>query len=192
VLDALLLYSFLSHLDSTPENAPNIAEVMTALASFLAVGATVWVAIALARGSEKARQQEHRQARRLAMTEAHVRLTTGEVAAARHLIGTLLTTRRRKQLEKVQRNRARYIQAFYTLAWTVESISNLRRTWTSREYSTGRSDYLTWNEDALFESLDGLYALLIATDTSFIHQSREAWDAVMSARCRHEVITREH
>ncbi|NIJ05068.1 hypothetical protein [Frigoribacterium faeni] len=182
--DALLLLLLLTKSPGAADQwrSASPADWATVVGTFMAVGATVWIAIAVARSSSDARAQDRVHARRLAMTEAHIRLTTGEVASARHLVGTLLNLPRWRQLRRVRCDRENYISAFYTLAWAVESISNLRRTWTSKAHRVGKSDFLSWNEDALFESLDDLYALLVATDVRFIEGSRSAWHTVTVSR----------
>jgi hypothetical protein len=148
-----------------------------ATASWLAVIATLVIALALAAGGARERAMQKKRARQTAMTDAHVSLGTGDVGEARHSVGLLLNqTRALTRRRDMRRHRASYIKHFYTLIWADEFIQNLRRTWTSGRRSANESDFLSWNEGAIDESIIKLRTLLILSDDAFEDSSRIAWE----------------
>jgi hypothetical protein len=148
-----------------------------ATAAWLAVLATLVIALALAVSGTRQRAAEKRQERQTAMTNAHVSLGTGEVAAARHAVGTLLHSRRERTIRRdVRRHRSDYVKHFYTLIWADEFIHNLRRVWTSGVWDGKESAFLSWNEAAIDESVIRLRTQLIISERAFEDSSAIAWE----------------
>ena len=148
----------------------------------VSVIATVVIAWAVQQVGRKQREADDSRGRRRAMTEAHVRLTTGEVAQARHLAEELAGVRAGKCSRLLRARRSDYVAAFYALVWAIESIANLRRTWTSGFGDGSRSDFLRWNEDAIHADINVLYEALVRDDPAFRTRSRDAWASVADAR----------
>jgi len=147
-----------------------------ATAAWLAVLATLVIALALAVSGTRQRAAQKRQERQTAMTNAHVSLGTGEVAAARHAVGTLLHSRRECTIRRdVRRHRSDYVKHFYTLIWADEFIHNLRRVWTSGVWDGKESAFLSWNEAAIDESVIRLRTQLILSNAAFEDSSAIAW-----------------
>lgn len=148
-----------------------------ATAAWLAVLATLVIALALALSGNRQRAAQKRLERHAAMTNAHVSLGTGEVGEARHAVGTLLHMERQWQVRcELRRNRSDYVKHFYTLIWADEFIHNLRRTWTSGQWDGNESTFLSWNEAAIDESVIRLRTQLILSDSAFEDSSTIAWE----------------
>jgi hypothetical protein len=166
----------------TISGAGSFAEWAAALAAILAVAVTVQISRQVRETSQKREESEDDKLRRQAMTRAHIRLTSGEVASARHRLGLVLNLPSKKRRKAVKRREQQCIKDFYTLVWALESIRNLRTTWKVKSTDGKPSDFLAWNEAALYTTLDELYPLLRDVKTDFLRQSTDAWDSVAESR----------
>lgn len=107
-----------------------------------------------------------RRERRQALTDLHVSLTSGETAAARNTIGTLLYSSRRRDLP----SRLDAIAAYFALIWALQRSRNVFRTYllpakdldspTSRWGAVTRSrsrrdavEALSWNVTEIAENV---------------------------------------
>ncbi|MFT2691721.1 hypothetical protein [Clavibacter zhangzhiyongii] len=154
------------------------------VAAWCAVAATLIIAASVAYSGYRLRKAERRRGRQHAMTEAHVAITTGETASARHLIGELLSSTPGgfEQEAKIHGRRQEYIMAFYTLLWTREFLDNLRKMWTRGTNDGKESTFLKWNDEALVEDIEQTYALLIKDDPDFVTTSARAWKSFQGER----------
>jgi hypothetical protein len=148
------------------------------LAASLPVAATVGVAIALGVSGSKRRALDERRGRQQAMTDVHLRLTTGEVAQARHVVGDLMAATGSEAANRIRQSPGEYISAYYTLVWALESIDNSRRIWILGLHDGQRSTFLKWNEDELKASLPRLRQMLISAVPGFEQSSQDAWDSL--------------
>lgn len=174
---ALVSY-FRTHPDSLVPAFSAIAATTSAATAVISFVTTRQIAAATRKRDDLHREDEHDRARRRAMTEAHVRMTTGEVAEARHLSGRLAALSPEERLERVRTERDQHIRSFYTLAWTLEYLDNLRTTWLRTPRDSGPSTFLKWNEDELQNGVKLLRETLVATDHAFCEQSSHVWDSV--------------
>lgn len=102
-------------------------------------------------------------------------MTSGEVAAARDLAGRLNSLSGAKQLRFTELNTEALIRAFYQLCWTVEHVANVRKTWLRKRRDEGHSEFLKWNEEAVYFSADRIREALIRRDSSFRGSSARGW-----------------
>jgi len=144
------------------------------LAQYLGVAATIGVAVALGISGSKRRALDEKRGRQQAMTDAHLRLTTGEVARARNEVGGLMALSSADAAECIRRSSEKYISAFYTLVWALESIDNSRRIWVVDPPDGKQSTFLTWNEDELKRTLPQLRSMLVPLVPGFDDSSGEA------------------
>ena len=113
----------------------DLANVIAACASVLTAIFAILISFGLGR-------REKRQA----IASVHVDLTTGEAAAARDVIGSVLYAR--NGLGSVGRERA--ISSYFKLYWAVQRAENTYRVLNLRADSTGRFEndeeaFLSWN-----------------------------------------------
>ncbi|WP_395817738.1 hypothetical protein [Curtobacterium flaccumfaciens] len=170
---------------STPE------EYMAALrlgaptvSAIAAVGSVTTAIIAVCLGFSNKRRDERLLGgqrdlgRRTAMTDAHLRMTSDEVAAARHLAGTLEALSHDERPIFASKERDELTKAFYTLCWTIEYVANVRGVWLTNERGTGPSEYLKWNEEAVYLSASGIRTAIIGIDSTFEQSTQRVWQSV--------------
>lgn len=153
--------------------------------SAIAAGASAIVALLsfqMARGNKKRDEQllqgQHDRGRRTAMTDAHLRMTSGEVAAARHLAGTLEATSHEERQPFVHARRDELTKAFYTLCWTIEYVANVRGMWLTNVKGKGPSEYLKWNEEAVYLGAKSIRTALTGMDSTFEQSTQTIWRSV--------------
>ncbi|MBB1197830.1 hypothetical protein [Curtobacterium flaccumfaciens] len=162
----------------------DLAVLAPALSAF-AAGASAIVALLsfrIARENKKRDEQllqgQHDRGRRTAITDAHLQMTSGEVAAARHLAGTLEAKSHEERPSFVHDDRDELTKAFYTLCWTIEYVANVREMWLTGERGKGPSKFLKWNEEAIYLDVKSIRTAIIGIDSSFEQSTQTVWRSV--------------
>jgi len=127
---------------------------------------------------EQLLQGQHDRGRRTAMTDAHLQMTSGEVAAARHLAGTLEAKSHEERPSFAHAKQPDLTNAFYTLCWTIEYVANVRGMWLTSEKGKGPSEYLKWNEEAIYLGAKSIRTSLIGIDSTFEQSTQTVWRSV--------------
>jgi hypothetical protein len=117
-----------------------------------AVGGVIAAAAAVVTGlfawriSSQLRDRERRQA----LADLHHDLTTGEVAHARHVVGSAIYGR------PDERSIGEAISAMFALYWAVQRVANLRLVHSSTSNSAAdlqTREFLTWNLDEIVSNI---------------------------------------
>jgi len=161
----------------------------SSLAEYLGVGATLGVAVALGISGSKRRALDEKRGRQQAMTDAHLRLTTGEVARARNEVGGLMALGKADAAACIRQSPGTYISAFYTLLWALESIDNSRMIWVVGPHDSGESTFLKWNEAELNETVPKLRSMLMHELPGFEESSRTAEESLAAISAEREEAT---
>lgn len=147
-------------------------------ASAVVAGLSFWMARSNKKRDEVLIAGQHTRGRRKAMTDVHLQMTSGEVAAARHLAGTVEAASHEQRPVFARDRREDLTKAFYTLCWTIEYVDNVREMWLQHEKGKGPSKYLKWNEEAIYLGAKSIRTALTGIDGAFEQSTQTVWRSV--------------
>ena len=91
--------------------------------------------------------------------------------------------------ECIRRSSEKYISAFYTLVWALESIDNSRMIWVVGPHDGGQSTFLKWNEKELNRTVPKLRRMIINELPDFEKSSRAAKKSLAAITKRRKEAT---
>ena len=164
--------------DARGRDIVDLGDIATWVGSLGAVVASVFALVI----ATSLRGRERRQA----LANAHVDLTTGEVAAARDVIGTLLYGTP-SQADKVQS-----ISALFRLYWAVQRFANVQRVYMprpDRRHEKRIEEFLTWNLTEIVLNI-GMYRLRFGEELTV--EDDDAWQDLVGylSRSQPELLSR--
>lgn len=136
-----------------------------------------------------------RRDRRTAVSSLHVSLTSGEIAAARHIVGNLLYS----NTSNVEGGRSEAISAYFILIWAMQRSRNVFRIYklewrplkqasaVPRASARDVMDALTWNLSEIAENLSRFHE---EYGERWSVDDADAWDEMREFFDRNQFITR--